>query len=135
MTTLDDLDVLFSLRSALDTVNNQEKILIDRFFTLDILNQIKQIRADFVKVRVPLSERINALEKQIITGTIEQGMSIKANYLTAVLNQGHVIWDTPGLQALSSVYPVILDFKSRSDPTVTIRLNKEIVRKGKNDAC
>lgn len=121
MNTIEKLNQLAELKSAVDALNLKKQALIDSVLTDEIKQQLAEIDAEFAPEYQAVSEKSTALEQEIKTDVIQAGETVKGDQLMAVFNKGRVSWDTKGLDGVLAVMPELEKFRKEGAPSVSIR--------------
>ena len=121
MNTIEKLNQLAELKSAVDALNIKKQALIESVLTPEIKQQLAEIDAEFAPEYEAVSEKTSALEQEIKTDVVQAGETVKGDHLMAVFNKGRVSWDTKGLDGALALAPWLEKFRKEGDPSVSIR--------------
>ena len=121
MNTIEKLNQLAELKSAVDALNLKKQALIDSILTDEIKQQLAEIDAEFAPEYEAVSEKTTTLEQEIKADVILAGETVKGDHLMAVFNNGRVSWDTKGLDGVLAVMPELEKFRKEGAPSVAIR--------------
>jgi hypothetical protein len=121
MNTIEKLNQLAELKSAVDALNIKKQALIESVLTPEIKQQLAEIDAEFAPEYEAVSEKTAVLEQEIKTDVVQAGETVKGDHLMAVFNKGRVSWDTKGLEGVLALIPEIEKFRKEGDPSVSIR--------------
>jgi hypothetical protein len=121
MNTIEKLNQLAELISAVDALNIKKQALIESVLTPEIKQQLAEIDAEFAPEYEAVSEKTAVLEQEIKIDVVQAGETVKGNHLMAVFNKGRVSWDAKGLEGVLALIPEIEKFRKEGDPSVSIR--------------
>lgn len=121
MNTIEKLNQLADLKSAVDLLNIKKKELIDSILTTEIKQQLVDIDAEFEPEYDGVNEKMDVLEQEIKSDVAQAGETIKGKRLMAVFSKGRVSWDTKGLDGVLAVMPELARFRKEGEPSVAIR--------------
>jgi len=121
MNTEEKLNQLANFRAQIDMLNLQKQEAIDKVLTPEIKAELEAIDAEFGDKSEGAKENIAALEAEIKDAVVNQGATVKGEFLMAVYNKARASWDTKGLDGFAVAHPEIRAFQSFGKPSVTIR--------------
>ena len=121
MNTIEKLNQLAELKSAVDALNLKKQALIESVLTPEIKQQLADIDAEFDPEYEAVSEKTTALEQEIKADVVQAGETVKGDHFMAVFNNGRVSWDTKGLDGVLAVMPELEKFRKEGAPSVSIR--------------
>ena len=121
MNTIEKLNQLAELKSAVDALNIKKQALIESVLTPEIKQQLAEIDAEFAPEYEAVSEKTAVLEQEIKIDVVQAGETVKGDHLMAVFNKGRVSWDTKGLEGVLALIPELEKFRKEGDPSVSIR--------------
>lgn len=115
----DLVDKIADLQASLDLLDIQERELIDRHVPKEIQAMIEEIHAEFQDKRDRRKEEIESLKAAAKKAIVEEGHTVRGDFMTAVYRRGETLWDNEVLSALAQRYPEILLAKKEGKPTVS----------------
>lgn len=121
MNTIEKLNQLAELKSAVDALNLKKQALIDSILTEEIKQQLAEIDAEFAPEYQAVSDLSSSIEQEIKAEVIQAGETVKGDQLMAVFNKGRVSWDTKGLDGAIAIMPELAQFRKEGAPSVAIR--------------
>lgn len=113
---------LKELRAMRDAVRMDMQACLDSIMTKEQLQEIADIRTEFVPRIEEMEEKIVEYEQSIRDAVLVDGESQAADGLLAVYAKGRVSWDTRALEALTDTYPWLAKYKRVGEPSVSIRV-------------
>jgi hypothetical protein len=114
------LDRLANFQAERDYLGLQKQELIDEVLTPEIKARLEEIEAEFSLKVEAVDENITALEEEIKQDVIQNGASVRGEFLRAVWNKGRVSWDTRAMDAYATTHPEVLQFRKEGKPYVSI---------------
>jgi hypothetical protein len=114
------LDRLANFQAERDYLGLQKQELIDEVLTPEIKARLEEIEAEFSLKVEAVDENITALEEEIKQDVIQNGASVRGEFLRAVWNKGRVSWDTRAMDAYATTHPKVLQFRKEGKPYVSI---------------
>jgi hypothetical protein len=119
-------------QEQVDRVNLAKQASIDEFLTpeikteiaaieIDAAAQLADIDAEFSDKLTALEPNIAALTDEIKAAVIENGASVKGDYLQAVYTSPRVTWDGKGIAGYAVAHPEINAFKKVGEASVSFR--------------
>jgi|APSaa5957512622_1039677.scaffolds.fasta_scaffold34448_3 hypothetical protein len=121
MNIKEELNRLSEYQSQKDLIELQKKEMIDSVLTPEIMEQVRDIEAEFAGKAESVSENIAELTNEIKAAVISSGEKVKGDYLQAVYVKGRKKWDTKGLEGYAKAHPEVADFLTEGKPSVSIR--------------
>lgn len=121
MNTIEKLNKLANLKSAVDVLNLNKQSLIDSVLTPEIKQKLTEIDTEFAPQFEAINEKISEFEQEIKVEVVQAGETVKGDHLMAVFNKGRVSWDGKGLDGVLALIPEIGRFRKEGEPSVSIR--------------
>lgn len=115
---LDELSELYAQRD-LATLDKQR--LLDEILTAEIKARMADIDAEFSGKTKVVDEKIKALEAEVKQDVLQNGASVKGQFLHAVFTKGRVTWDSKSLDGYAKAHPELLEYRKEGDPSVSLR--------------
>lgn len=115
------LDQLADIKSAADVTRlDYEAKRAEILKTVQA--ELEALDAEYAPSFEDVTARIAALEAEIKEAVLQSGTSVKGTRLLAVYSRGRVKWDGKALDAYGKTHPEISQFRSQSDPVVSLRV-------------
>ena len=124
MSIQDKLNRLADIRSHQDVINIHYDDLIATVLTDEIKTQLDDIEVERESSLEAVEDGIKKLTDDVKSNVLEEGESVKADFLHAVWAKGRRGWDGDGLDGYMVAHPEIKAFRSVGDPSVSIRVVK-----------
>ena len=121
MNTVEKLDRLYELKTAMTETEKRKQAEIDTILTPEILAQVEEIRKKWADTTESMTAEIAELEAEIKADVLSCGETVKGARLMAVWNKGRVSWDGKKLDGMRALIPQLDTARKVADPTVTIR--------------
>ncbi|RPI87751.1 MAG: hypothetical protein EHM41_03820 [Chloroflexi bacterium] len=120
-TLIDKLNRLADFQAQRDYLSLQKQELIDSILTPEIKTRIEEIETEFSGRLEVVKANIEGLECEIKQDAVEEGASVRGQFLQAVWNRGRTSWDNEGLEKYAQMHPEILSYKKQGSPFIAIR--------------
>ena len=114
---LEQLAEIQAQRDVLQIQHNELKAKI----LAKVQDELDALDAEFAGPMATVESRAEALEKEIRSEVLAGGNTVKSSRLQAVWMKPRVTWDTPALDALISVFPMLAEHRRVGQPSVAIR--------------
>jgi septation ring formation regulator EzrA len=125
MDTKDKLDRLAELQAQADVIRLHYDEIRDTIVPPEIKQQLIDLDAEYSTSIESLNEGIANLTSEIKQDILQNGGSVKGDYLHAIWVKGRVSWDTKSLDGYALGHPELLALRKEGEPSVTIRqINK-----------
>lgn len=121
MNTVEKLDRLYELKTAMTETEERKQAEIDTILTPEILAQVEEIRKKWADTTESMTAEIAELEAGIKADVLAGKETVKGNKLMAVWNKGRVSWDGKKLDGMRALIPQLDTARKVAEPTVAIR--------------
>ena len=91
----------------------------------DLKLMLKEKENAFENENADLKQTIKDLEKEISEVVLNEGQTIKTEFISAVWNKGKTTWDGKLLEGYAVAHPEILAARRFGEPTVSFRMAKK----------
>jgi hypothetical protein len=115
------LDKLSELQAAIDAINLEKQELLETALTPEIRVKMAEIEAEFSPRIEIVRERAETLEAEIKSAVIENGATVRGDYLQAVYSKPRVTWDSGMLEGLMIAIPQLEKARKVGLPSVSLR--------------
>jgi hypothetical protein len=120
------LDDIAILRDQLNNLITNRESLLTQAIPQDVRAVMDGIRAEFDPKIDAASAHLAAMETSVKNAVLEQGSTVKGEWMIAVFNGGKTTWDTAQLEGFAAALPAglkdkLLTLKKTGAPFVTIR--------------
>lgn len=124
MTITYDLNQLAEMRAKQDAIRLHYDELRAKVLTPEIQAALDDIAAEEASALEAAGNGIEQLTAKIKAAVIEDGATVKADFLQAVYMKGRVSWNTKALNGYAAAHPEIEQFRKVGKPSVSIRVVK-----------
>jgi len=121
MKTTELLDQLAEYYAQLDALRLQKQELLDTVMPPEIKQAVEDVNVEFADKESAVRENMATLEDEVKQAVIEQGESVKGDFLHAVYNKGRVSWDSKKLEGLMIAFPKVGEARKQGNPYVAIK--------------
>jgi hypothetical protein len=115
------LNQLSELQAAIDAANLQKQEMVVSVIPPEISVRLAEIDAEFTSRIETAREKAAALEAEIKSAVIENGASVKGDYLQAVYSKPRITWDSGLLEGLMIAIPQLEKARKIGQPSVSFR--------------
>lgn len=124
MDAVELLNHLAEYQSQRQLLQLEKQALIDSVITPEIKAQLAEIDAEFGDKFAGVDDYITSLTEKVKNSVINEGVTVKGQFLQAVYNKGRVSWNTKGLDGYIVAHPELEQFRQVGEPSVSIRAVK-----------
>lgn len=121
MNTVEKLNRLYELKSALAEMEKRKQAEVDTILTPEILTQVEEIRKKWADTTESMTAESTELEAEIKADVLAGKETVKGNKLMAVWKKGRVTWDGDKLDGMMVLIPQLKAACKVGEPTVAIQ--------------